>query len=418
MTILCCLCAACQRIPTVGLLERDVKEPHITSHQLRVLVNEHVVFSSHRLELCADNIIARNPDNAVRKSALLLKINGIAACFQAASRHDPLAAYLDLWVLNRQMMHLFESPVGHELFGPLQAEATAECHALDERLQSISQMVGSDLRHGEEFVEKFACDFPLNGLHFDREPIASRYIEEVRTPSRELIQVVANLDGNIDDLRKLTILYAEHLPKQARWEAELFLIDSTQLSVVQRPLQDLTVAADAVSRIADTTQALPQIIEKEFRVLSALVTKECKETVREVEVMRNQTMIQLGVERSLILAAIRNEREASFASLSQERFAVTSDLKAEVSRVVDATDVITHKRTIELAQHIPKVIDHFFWRTWQFCSVLAIVAAILGWGLFHVRSQRSKSRIAAITRTRPEASNLAVVSASKQRNAA
>ncbi len=181
--ILCCLCAACQQIPTNnGLLEREVTTPHVTAQQLRVLVNEYVVFSARRLELCADKILAENPDAAVRKSALLWKINGIAAGFQAASRHDPLGAYLDMWVLNRQMLHLFESPKGLELFGPWQSVVTAECHALDERLQGISQIVSSDLRLGEQFVEKFAVDFPLNGLYFDREPIASRYIAEVQTP--------------------------------------------------------------------------------------------------------------------------------------------------------------------------------------------------------------------------------------------
>ena len=386
--VLSCFCVACQRIPTQnGLLEREVTTPHVSAQQLRVLVNEYVVFSAHRLELCADKVLAENPDVAVRKSALMWKINGIAASFQAASRHDPLGAYLDLWVLNRQMLHLFESPKGLELFGSWQPIVTAECHSLDERLLGISQLVSSDLRLGEQFVEKFAIDFPLNGLYFDREPIASRYIAEVQTPSQELFQVVASLDSNIDELRKLTVLYAEHLPKQARWEAELFLLDTTQLTVLQRPLHDLSLGVEAVARIADTTQSLPKIVASERQALTALVTKERQDTMLELDAMRSATMSQIGVERSLILAAIRTEREASFVSLREERLAVAKDVHAEISRAIQATDTITSRRGSELIQQAPKVIDHFFWRAWQICLVFAFLGTILGWGLMRASSQ-------------------------------
>jgi hypothetical protein len=324
----------------------------------------------------------------------LWKINGIAASFQAASRHDPLGAYLDLWVLNRQMMHLFDSPTGMQLLGPWQADVIAECHSLDERLQNISQIVSTDLRLGEQFVEKFALDFPLKGLYFDREPMASRYIAEVQTPSKELFQVVASLDSNLDDLRKLTVLYAEHLPKQARWEAELFLIDAAQLTVVQRPLHDLTLAADAVSRMADTAQKVPQIVDDQFGRVSDRLTEERQETLRDVDAMRMQTLSQLGIERTLLMAAIREEREASFASLRDERMAVMNEMNSEVLRVVDAADTITRKRSVELMQSAPKVIDHFFWRTWQICLlfVLGLLVALLGRYLFRDGSQHGHHR--------------------------
>jgi len=244
-----------------------------------------------------------------------------------------LGAYLDRWVLNRQMMHLFESPAGKELFGSWQDLAIAECHALDGRLESISQIVSTDLRLGEQFVDKVATDFPLNGLYFDREPMASRYIEQVQVPSKELFQVVDSLDSNLNDLRKLTVLYAEHIPKQAHWEAELFLMDAAQLEVVQRPMHDLTLAADAAMRIAHTAQQLPPMVDEQLRRLSEQVTEERTATLRDVDAMRVQTLSQLGVERSLIMAAIREEREASFESLRDERIAVTNEMKSELFSV-------------------------------------------------------------------------------------
>ena len=75
------------------------------------------------------------------------------------------------------------------------------------------------LPHGEGFVEKFATDFPLTTLYFDREPIASRYIQEVREPAQELLQVVVGLEESLAEMRELSIIYAEYFPKKARWEA-------------------------------------------------------------------------------------------------------------------------------------------------------------------------------------------------------
>nr|MCU0709868.1 hypothetical protein [Pirellula sp.] len=356
-----------------------------------VLVNEYVVYSAHRVEVCADEILAENPDVTIRKNALLWKINGIAASFQAAARHDPLGAYLDLWVLNRQMTHLFESPTGRKLFGPWQDKVTAECHALDERLESINQIVSTDLRLGEQFVETFATDFPLNGLYFDREPMASRYIAQVQTPSKELFQVVASLDSNLDDLKKLTVLYAEHIPKQARWEAELFLMDASQLQVIQQPMHDFTLAADAATRIADTAQRMPSLVEEQIQRLTEQVTEERKAALRDLDVMRVQTLSQLSVERSLLMASIREEREASFESIRDERTAILNELKSELSRVIEGADTITRDRSVELILNAPKVIDHFFWRTWQICLCFAFVAAVLGWR--HLRKNTHDERL-------------------------
>ncbi len=419
LTVFLCICTACKGIPKVdGLLEREVAGPHITSQQLRVLVNEYVVYSAHRIEVCADKVLAENPDVAVRRNALLWKINGIAASFKAAARHDPLGAYLDLWVLNRQFTHLCESPAGGGLFGAWQNTVIAECHALEERLESISQIVSTDPRFGRQFVEKFASDFPLNGLYFDREPMASRYIEQIKTPSKELFQVVASLDSNLDDLRKLTVLYAEHLPKQARWEAELFFMDAAQLQVVQQPMHDLTLATAAVMRIADTTQQLPAMVDEQLRRLSEQVTEERTATLRDVDAMRIQTLSQLGVERSLLMASIREEREASFDSLRDERIAVTQEMKSELSRAIEAADTITRNRSVEFVQFAPKVIDHFFWRTWQIFLVFALVVAVLGWRLVSLKFHREIPRQELTTQTTDDASIRAFPYGNEPRKAA
>ncbi len=367
--------AGCQRIShQQGMLERESTHAHLSSHQLRVMVNEFVIYFADRIELRADEILAETSDPAIRKNALRWKINGIASCFEAASRPDPLGAYLDVWILNRQMNHFVDSPTGHESFGPWQSIASEECHALEQRLQFINHTLGGRLRLGEDFVAQFAADFPLKSLYFDREPIASRYIEEVQEPGQELFHVVANLNENVDDLKKLSILYANHLPKQARWEAQLLLIDASQIPTIQRPLQDLALATQSIARVAHTVDVIPALVERERLALRGIVEEERLSTLRDVDRMRQDTLGQLEDERELILNTLREERSVVLGALHEERVAVSRNLDSQVERTLRATDDMTLRRVEQMAQRGNILVDRFFWRACQLLAVLGLLA--------------------------------------------
>lgn len=423
--LILCLLAGCQRLPhQQDMLERGSEHHRVSSHQMRVLVNEFVQYSAHRIELRADQILNDSAvDTTTRKNALLWKINGISANFRAASRNDPLGAFLDIWTLNRQMSQLAESPMGHSMFGTWQAAVADEHLDLDSRLKQIEQAVGGDMYlgneiAGEKFVAKFAQDFPLTSLYFDREPIALRYIDEVREPSHELMHAVANLDENVDELKKLSMLYAEHLPKQARWQAELLLLDVTQLAVVQRPLQDFSQVSDAVSAIAGIVQVLPELVAREHQALESLVASERQETLHELERMRTATVAQLETERSIVLDALQQERAEVLHGLRGEREAATGDLNAELSRALAATDAITRQRVAEVLAQSPTLVDHFFKRLWQLCGVLGLAIAILAVLFFRSQAVNASRGNRHALAQRPAEPSIAPHSASHRKRAA
>lgn len=396
LMVACVWFSGCQGITSSdGLMQREVPNAHVTGHQLRVMVNEFVIYSARRIELRADEILAATHEVAIRKNALLLKMNGIAAFYQSGSRQDPLGAFIDVWVLNRQLLHLTESPIGQTLFGPFHNMLTVECLAFDDRLRNIKNTVSSDIPIAEKIVDEFASEFPLKGLHFDREPIASRYIEAIQTPSTELLQVIANLDHNIDELKKLTILYAEHLPKQARWEAELLLLDMSQSYMTRQPLQDLSTISDSFARIAETTQKIPQLIESERRIVGEMVSTERQVSLQELEQMRRNTIVQFETERSIVLDTLRKEREYIMASLRDERIAISGEFTTKMSDVLQATDTITQKRSQELVQQAPKVIDHFFWRAMQ---ISFFVIALVGlFAVFFIQHKNARGRMSCVS---------------------
>lgn len=377
LACLACFCGApgCNTVPAKqGRLERDSSNSQVSSHQLRVMVNEFVVHYASRVELTADNILAQSTDPTIRRNALLWKINGISSCFQAASRPDPLGAYLDIWILNRQMAQMFNSPAGDTLFGQAQLLARAECADLEARLQYINQVAGADLPLGEKFVTKFATDYPLTTLYFDREPIASRYIQEVREPAREMFQIVANLEENLVQMRNLAVIHAEYLPKQARWEAELLLIDTSQQEFVQQPIRDLSLASHSIAQIAHTTEIVPAVVEQEREAFQQFLSHEREVTLGELERMRQETLAAVGRERVAVLEAVH-----------EERLAISQQIDTQMALVLQATDDLSRRRVEQAAAEAPVVIDHFFRRTVQLGGVLLLL--VMAYLLLIRRSQ-------------------------------
>jgi len=356
-----------------GLLEQSTADAQISSHQLRVLVNDFAVRFAARIEAGADEILARSADPDVRRNAILWKKNAIAASFRAATRPDPMAAYLDLWILNRQMMALFQAPPGDGWFGPHQAIAVDTCRQLEPYLGDIYMAIGSDLPLGEEFVATFAADFPVTNLYFDRESLSSRYVEAVPDPIRELYQVVSRMQENLAELQKLTMVYAEHVPKQARWEAELLLLDTTEIETIARPLNDFSRVADSVTQVMPVVASLPQVVAREHSELQ-----------RFVEHQRNDTMRQIDALRNTVTEDLRRERANVLDALQQERVAVSGHIDTNMARAIHAADAISLQRSNEMARHGRQLVDHFYFRTLQLGGVLLLITVVVclgrGWG--------------------------------------
>ncbi len=183
-----------------------------------------------------------------------------------------------------------------------------------------------------------------------------------------------------------------HLPKQARWEAELLLLDSTQLAVVQGPLQDAQRVAFAMADIATSARTLPQMVAHERQALGDLLTQERDATLQEIDRMRRDTLAAVESERQIVLEAMSQERSAVLGSLHDERLAATRDLQSEIRQAMLATDSITKHRTAEIVAASPQVIDHVFLRICQLLGAIAGVGlATLWW--FSRNKRRAKLQL-------------------------
>jgi hypothetical protein len=379
------LCAVgCQSVfptPDKGLLEQLTPQAQLSSHQLRVLVNDFALRFNSRVEEGADRILAQTSDRTIRRNAILWKKNATSTAFRAASRTDSLAAYLDLWILNRQMAALFTSPEGNRLFGPYQAIAIETCRDLEPDLKSIYAAIGSDLPGlstvnaaadsdlpvGEAFVTQFAADYPIRNLYLERKSLSARYVQAVGGPTRELYQVVGQLQENLTELQKLSIVYAEHVPKQSRWEAELLLLDATDIETIAQPLAQFSAMADSVARVTPIVTSVPQLIHQERHQLQQFVAQERLATMEQIDRMRDATMGDIERERVAVLDAVR-----------EERIAAGQQLDMGLTRALYAADEISRQRTDEIAGHGEALIDHAFGRVQEMLWLLIPIVAAIG----------------------------------------
>src|SRR5262245_43718755 len=104
-------CAPKTARPQTDIMEQTGKVS-VTSAVLRARVNDLVERFAGRIELTADRISAETDDDALRRRALVLKVDAIPAVYSAGFRADPLAAAVDVWGFAFQFSQYIENGAG------------------------------------------------------------------------------------------------------------------------------------------------------------------------------------------------------------------------------------------------------------------------------------------------------------------
>lgn len=373
-----------------GLLEQESPSAKISSRQLRIVLDDLVLQYSSLVELAADQIIAANNDPQVCKNAIMWKMNGIASCFQAASRRDPLGAYFDIWILNKQSLALFNTPRESQLFGESQEIAISATQEIEIILAQVLDLIGEDLPVNEDFATAFADEHPINNLYFKRASITAnynKYIDSVKIKEPELLGIVGDIDQQLDQLQRLSSMYAEFLPKQARWNGELMLMETLRSNAVIASLQNMNLAANGVATIANTTQSIPFLVERERNLLNDAITEERIATMKSLDRMRSETLNSFRQERIAVMEQIESERETVLNAVAKQRIAATNDLKQLGENSLTMMDQVVDSKIDNIAQHGSTLIDHGFLRLIQLLGVIAALTLLLVPVLLHLRKQ-------------------------------
>ncbi len=363
----------------------------VSSAQLRVEVRSLADRFSGIMETTGDRILAGTNDPVIRHKVLRWYTNGIPAMQQALFQPDPLAALLDGWFLIAQMRNYFDAPTD----GVVPAVGLDVVNwALDEMEADIKLIVDNsgpdaDYEAGRQFVYEAAKNYPIDSGFAARRGSTAMLAEFTARTGGGALRSIGSITETVEDLVARIDLNAEYIPKFARWQAQLLIMDDIKgdedyealISSVQQ-LQHLELVADFLEDLDPLILELPDLVADEREaVLDALHTY-LRETLAFVETQRTALMHEdVRSEREAILAAVRDERLAVLAAIAEERRIVLEAVSQERAAVFTDLNAL-------MDEAFTREINKLFSRALILIAVLLGGIAVIAF--FGVRALKSR----------------------------
>jgi hypothetical protein len=354
---------------------RTVEVTDLSTSELRFRSYEFARFSASVVEAAADEIMAETDDPHVRHNALVWKTNAIPTMYAATFRTDPLLGFWDGWVLSAQMRAYLTDGAGSDLFGDWQSVAIRAADEIFERAATMARnfQTSGDLTGELEFIDDWVRDHPVTGLSFRREPTAVAWVDYLGFDEPGGIAAAASIDAQVADLQARMNIYAEHLPKQARWQAQILASGYVETEHVSRFLANVDVIEEQIRALRTSVDSMEAvftdiqgILHEEVGVLTDDLTFQREAAFDQIDEMRLAAMADLRAEADRMLDLVRGEREAVMADLE----GLTSTL------IEDAVD------------RFDRLANRLFWR---FTAVVAIAAAIVVAAFFYTGRKKAAS---------------------------
>jgi hypothetical protein len=296
------------------------------------------------LESAADEIIAGTTNRAIRREALLWKIEAVPTMREALFHANPFIALGDTWVLLWQMDEYFENGHGKRELGDSAGIAAAECVSLEKQLTEVAATFTqsgnvSDVRG---FTEKFAPEHPIEHSIAGRESVVSYFTKRKLQETFSAPQAAGDFIVTMDDVSRRMDVYSGQLLEQSRWQAELFAMDlaseyqfQSVMPLATKAVESAAVAASVaertvgpLDRTATALEKFPEVIAKERAAALQAVHEEVSRTIEFAQQEPRAIFEQLTKERAAALLELHR-------NVAEERVAFTADLQRLSFDVVD-----------------------------------------------------------------------------------
>jgi hypothetical protein len=314
----------------------------VSSAQLQVQVRSLADRFSGLMEEAGEEALEQTDDPAMRRKVLLWLTNGIPAMQHAFFGPDPLAALLDGWFLVAQMHFYFQEGSPNNLPQQFVEIAMRMLDSMEGDIKDIVIRAGSEASYetGRQLVYDAARSHPTNSSFASRQGSSIVLSEFTARAGSGALKSIGSLTETMDDLIARFDLNAEYLPKQARWQAQLMMIDEGfgSISPSLEHLAYLEVVAGQIDRLTPVVEALPDLVAEErvavlealdaelSRILSFINQQRTILMDEDVRGEREAVLISIREERIAVLEAIANERQIVLDTLREERVVTFQDL--------------------------------------------------------------------------------------------
>ena len=354
----------------------------LTATQMRIATHVFVDRFSAIVEDAADEILAATGDRGIRQNALLWKINAISTGQRAGFQDDPMAGYLDLWILSEQMVQFFEEGPGSDVFGEYQSIAVdASRHIVLDAEQFARELSGQDLTEINRVIEEWVDDNPVESLSFGRVSTRTIVLTLVKKHAKGAFAAIGSLDEGISELADRSTIYAEYIPKIAIWQVEYLFNEIMAREDIAGAVRNAGELSDALQGIDGTAGELMMLLD---RGIAETLPAEREILTDFIEEQRLATLDDVRKERVAILEALAREREIVLAAVTAERIAVMESLgDVRADTLVDMEQVIDHTMS-DSWMRIEELVDRIFLRATLLFGALIAVMIVFGFAALRV----------------------------------
>ena len=353
------LLVACATVPTQTkfMEEHGVK---VTSEALRVRLRAEAVPFTGLMEQAADAAAAASSDPAVRRRALVWKINVVPALYRSMFSQRPLVALIDTWALLLQAAGYLESPDGKATFGPGAAEVLATTRELESRIQEIARWAAPerDLVKVRAAVQAWTEKHPVRLTFATRDSIDQFVATSAPSEALGAFAIVGAMNEDIEGMISRMDFLPIMVPRQATWQAELAYVDliDPRMEVALKRAGEAMDKVDEMIAWLGTTGLEDFANEQRIQIMRAVSTE------------RVQIEALVDRQRGAIQAFVDAERSALLDQVRQERIAAMSD----VQKLADHA-------TEEATRDAKEIIDYFLIRLGLVLGALLILALVGTW---------------------------------------
>jgi hypothetical protein len=254
---------------------------------------------------------------------------------------------------------------------------------LVEILERVVQ--GGDVSDGQEFVGNWAAEHPITGSIPGR-PSILREAGTFKTKSGTGgMKLVGGLAVTMDDMLKQIENYTSSIPKQARWEAQLAMMEMVGAENLDRTATALPALLDSAEALGGTIEELPTLVSGEREAILSALRRERIETLEFLRRERLETLTRISAERVAVLEGTDEMRAAATADLRQEVLAIGELIREQRAQTMEEAEGIAGRTMDRTFERALELVDHVFLRVVVLLVLVfvgSVLLVLLCWRLF------------------------------------
>jgi hypothetical protein len=345
---------------------------------------------SAEIETAADKIISGSPSPEARRQALVWKAEAIPVLQTSLLNTDPIAAALDTWAFVFQMNAFMERPAMKQTMGdyyPVVSETLRNMEAQMERLVQ-SAAPKANLADVHQRVRGWAEANPIQDSLASRQSADPDVIKKVGQTNLGTMASIKELGESMGDLSARLDSYNLYLPKQARWQAELFLEDLRRDPQLTAALSNVGTVSNAAAKLDSQRLSLQEFVHQERLQILDNLQRQRIATIASLHAERLGATADLHAERLGTTAALHAERLGATADLRGEREALLNALRDGEAALMNDVGATSEKEIQSLHAQSRDLIDHLFLRAIELMLLTLVLCALVAWLLLRRFSTR------------------------------